>query len=191
MMSFFQLKWDSNTHISLIAHRPAQLAIPTLHFWQTGTNWFLNYNYMQFGVTFSKGERKKANITSNVCCFLLTVGGHEETSVDLFGVAEVWLNLLPAAFKLPLVDATGFDVQHKETGLPVKQQECVVLCFVCPLLDSSVQNANTDKDLGNILKFFICWWETLYSSVNNRDEDDTRFEEILILREKKETLNLN
>lgn len=37
--------------------------------------------------------------------------------VDLFGVTEVWLNLLPAGIKLPLMDATGFDVQHIVTDL--------------------------------------------------------------------------
>ncbi len=62
-------------------------------------------------------ERKNANINSNVCCFLLTVGGHEETSIDLFGVAEVWLDLFATSIKLPLMDAARFDVQHIETSL--------------------------------------------------------------------------
>lgn len=34
------------------------------------------------------------------------------TSVDLLGVTEVWLYLVAAGIKLPLMDATGFDVQH-------------------------------------------------------------------------------
>lgn len=33
-------------------------------------------------------------------------------SVDLLGVTEVWLHLVAAGIKLPLMDATGFDVQH-------------------------------------------------------------------------------
>lgn len=60
---------------------------------------------------------KNANTDSNVCCYLLTVGRHEETSVDFFGVTEVWLNLLPTGIELPLMDAAGFDVQHVEADL--------------------------------------------------------------------------
>lgn len=37
--------------------------------------------------------------------------------VDLFGVTEVWLDLHPAGIKLPLMDATGFDVKHIVTDL--------------------------------------------------------------------------
>lgn len=59
-------------------------------------------------------------MNSNVCCHLLTVGGHEETSVDLFGVAEVWLDLIPTGIELSLMDAARFDVQHVETELPIK-----------------------------------------------------------------------
>lgn len=51
----------------------------------------------------------------------LTVGRHEETSVDLFGVTKVWLDLLPTGIKLPLVDATGLDVKHIETNLTGKR----------------------------------------------------------------------
>lgn len=49
--------------------------------------------------------------------YVLTVGGHEETSVDLFGVTEVWLDLVAADIELPLVDAAGFDVEHIKTVL--------------------------------------------------------------------------
>lgn len=49
--------------------------------------------------------------------YVLTVGGHEETSVDLFGVTEVWLDLVAAHIELPLVDAAGFDVEHIKTVL--------------------------------------------------------------------------
>lgn len=45
-------------------------------------------------------------------CGLLTVRGHEVASGDLLGVTEVWLDLLATGIKLPLMDATGFDVQH-------------------------------------------------------------------------------
>lgn len=41
-------------------------------------------------------------------------------SVDLLGVTEVWLDLLAAAVKLPLMDATGFDVQHIVADLTSK-----------------------------------------------------------------------
>lgn len=47
----------------------------------------------------------------------LTVGGHKEACVDLSGVAEVRLHLLPTDFEFPLMDASGFDVQHVETYL--------------------------------------------------------------------------
>lgn len=43
--------------------------------------------------------------------------------VDLFGVTEVWLDLLPASIKLPLMDATGFDVQHIITDLTTTSGE--------------------------------------------------------------------
>lgn len=43
--------------------------------------------------------------------------------VDLFGVTEVWLDLLPASIKLPLMDATGFDVQHTITDLTATSGE--------------------------------------------------------------------
>ena len=71
---------------------------------------------------------KHADINPNVCCDELTVGGHEEALVDLFGVAEVWLDLLPAGIKPPLVDAAGFDVQNVETDLT--ETQCA-LCSVC------------------------------------------------------------
>lgn len=75
-------------------------------------------------------------MNSNVCCFLLTVGGHEEASVDLFGVTEVWLNLFPAGIELPLMDAAGFDVEYRETDLPMtagkkQQKQKCSLCLVC------------------------------------------------------------
>lgn len=94
---------------------------------------------------------KNANINLNVCCHLLTVGGHEETSVDLFGVTEVWLNLLPAGIELPLMDAAGFDVQHIETDLSMTaghkatETKCCLFLSICVYV-SSVQNANTDKE---------------------------------------------
>lgn len=64
--------------------------------------------------------------------YVLTVGGHEETSVDLFGVTEVWLNLIAAGIELPLMDAAGFDIQHIKTVLLMTgggQSLCVCLCF--------------------------------------------------------------
>lgn len=69
-------------------------------------------------------------------CALLTVGGHEEASVDLSGVTEVWLDLLPSSIEPPLVDADGSDVQHVETELPEKQnqqqsQVWDLFCSVC------------------------------------------------------------
>lgn len=77
------------------------------------------------------GERKNTNINANVC-HLLTVGGHEETGVDLFGVTKVWLNLLSAGIKLPLMDKAGFDVQHIETDLLMtvgkKQEKQSAVC---------------------------------------------------------------
>lgn len=75
--------------------------------------------------------------------FVLTIGRHEETSVDFFGVTEVWLNLLPTGIELPLMDAAGFDVQHIETDLSVtmgKEQPnqravsvniCLCFRFIC------------------------------------------------------------
>lgn len=63
---------------------------------------------------------------------LLTVGGHEETSVDLFGVTEVWLDLVAAGIELPLMNAAGFYIQHTKTVLLMKgrgQSLCVCLCF--------------------------------------------------------------
>lgn len=87
---------------------------------------------------------KYANMTSNDCRYVLTVGGHEEAGVDLLGVAEVWLDLLPAGIKLPLMDAAGFDVQHVVTDLPITAEKsninkepfvfCLCFCFVCPRL---------------------------------------------------------
>lgn len=47
----------------------------------------------------------------------LTVGRHEETSVDLFSVTKVRLDFLPAGVELPLMDATGLDVEQVETNL--------------------------------------------------------------------------
>ena len=64
---------------------------------------------------------KDANMKTHVCCRLLTVGGHEEAGVDLFGVTEVWLHLRTTDIELPLMDAAGFDVQHVETDLPVTE----------------------------------------------------------------------
>lgn len=49
----------------------------------------------------------------------LTVRRHEEAGVDLFGVAEVRLNLLPCGIKPPLMDAARFDVEHVVTDLRV------------------------------------------------------------------------
>lgn len=60
---------------------------------------------------------KKATICCDEWCSLLTVRGHEVARVHLLGVTKVWLNLLAAGIKLPLVDATGFDVQHIVAGL--------------------------------------------------------------------------
>lgn len=82
-------------------------------------------------------ESKNANTNQSVYCFPLTVGGHEEASVDLFGVAEVWLNLFPAGIKLPPVNAAGFDVQHVETDLPATEEE---------------KKSNTNK-----VWFVFCW----------------------------------
>lgn len=58
-----------------------------------------------------------------VCCRLLTVGGHEETGVDLLGVTEVRLDLLPAGIELSLMDPARFDVEHVETDLTVTGEE--------------------------------------------------------------------
>ena len=63
---------------------------------------------------------------------LLTVGGHEEASVDYFAFTEVWFHFLPPGIKLPLVNAAGFNVQHIETGLPMrgKKEKNVFFCTV-------------------------------------------------------------
>lgn len=100
-------------------------------------------------------------MTSNDCCYVLTVGGHEEAGVDLLGVAEVWLDLLPAGIKLPLMDAAGFDVQHVITDLPITAEKsninkepfvfCLCFCFVCPRL-------LTLKRIREIFWSFYCQW---------------------------------
>lgn len=60
---------------------------------------------------FLKIKRKRKHVHE------LTVGGHKETSVDLFGVTEVWLDLIAADIELPLMDAAGSDIQHIKTIL--------------------------------------------------------------------------
>lgn len=64
--------------------------------------------------------------------YVLTVGRHEETSVDLFGVTKVWFDLVAAGIELSLMDAAGFDIQHIKTVLLMTgggQSLCVYLCF--------------------------------------------------------------
>lgn len=62
-------------------------------------------------------RRKESSSDEADGCYGLTEGGHEVAGVDLPGVTEVWLDLLPAGIKSALVDAPGFDVQHVETAL--------------------------------------------------------------------------
>lgn len=67
---------------------------------------------------------------------VLTVGGHEETSVDFFGVTEVRLHLVAAGIEPPLMDAAGFDIQHIKTVLWTTgggQSLCVCLRFEQPI----------------------------------------------------------
>lgn len=122
-------------------------------------------------------ESKNANTNQSVYCFPLTVGGHEEASVDLFGVAEVWLNLFPAGIKLPPVNAAGFDVQHVETDLPATEEEKksntnkVWFVFCWPVLMFSLS-----KMLTLIRIWGGPWRRTcLYCSVQDEDKNKKHF----------------
>lgn len=69
--------------------------------------------------------------------YVLTVGGHEETSVDLLGVTEVRLDLVAAGIKPSPMDAAGFDVQHVEAALSTTRSKTKSL-YNCTLFFTRV-----------------------------------------------------
>lgn len=70
----------------------------------------------------SLGPKTSGGVPGRGGACVLTVGGHEESGVDLSGVAEVGLDLVPARVELPVVDPPGSDVEHVEPDLRARDR---------------------------------------------------------------------